>query len=122
PIAEVEPQAALSNAEEIPFQKETEETGPTNVSPELIPENPSVNTISKEIPEQDLPGSTSSLFFTNQHLLVSDLMRSMIIAFHFLYEQFKLRLSPEEPAPWEYIFPKGKDGLPIYNASGKYIV
>ncbi|KAH6594261.1 hypothetical protein BASA50_006733 [Batrachochytrium salamandrivorans] len=29
---------------------------------------------------------------------------------------------PEEYSPWEAIYPKSKDGVPIYNASGKYIV
>ncbi|KAI9208034.1 uncharacterized protein BJ171DRAFT_636543, partial [Polychytrium aggregatum] len=76
-------------------------------------------------PEQENLSGTSKLFQANRHLMSSELMRQMVATIHYLFDQsksFKAASLPDEFAPWEQIFPKGKDGLPVYNASGKYIV
>lgn len=79
---------------------------------------------------------TSNFFKVNTHLLSSELMRSILFAFHLLYEeadQAKLAKqnsttaqhqasTVEESLPWDFIYPKTKDGILQYNASGKYIV
>ena len=62
---------------------------------------------------------TSKLFQTNKHLLNSRLMTNILFAFHFIYEQGKI--IPEETL-FDCIYPKGKDGSPIYNPSGKYAI
>jgi hypothetical protein len=39
------------------------------------------------------------------------------------YLSTKLQGTPNSDLlPWENIYPKGKDGLPVYNASGKYAI
>ncbi|KAL5034688.1 hypothetical protein BDV3_004205 [Batrachochytrium dendrobatidis] len=94
---------------------------------------------------------TSKFFQTNKHLVGSELMRSVLASMHFLYEQHKLykpialaasTMSSNMPTsiagntsvtvsgltgvedftPWDAIYPKSKDGIPMYNPSGKYIV
>ncbi|KAI8821854.1 uncharacterized protein EV422DRAFT_619596 [Fimicolochytrium jonesii] len=74
---------------------------------------------------------TSKLFQTNRHLLPSELMRTILCNLHFLYDQIKQSRAsggpgaasvPDEYAPWDHIYPKTKDGLPMYNVSGKYAV
>ena len=80
--------------------------------------------------QDSLTNSTSKFFRANLHLMNSELMRSILIYFHFLYDHSKqgksFQQSPGTPAddfsPWDHIFPKGKDGFPMYNTSGKYIV
>ncbi|KAI8803173.1 hypothetical protein BJ742DRAFT_909069 [Cladochytrium replicatum] len=74
--------------------------------------------------EGNLSG-TSKLFQANKHLLGSDLMRMMLTYFHFHYEQSKAARAanvPDEFSLWDHIYPKGKDGMPSYNPSGKYCV
>ncbi|KAI9014739.1 hypothetical protein BC832DRAFT_618467 [Gaertneriomyces semiglobifer] len=76
--------------------------------------------------------STTSRFFQhNRHLLGSELMRNILATFHFLYDQARQPKPAAVPGtatdetsflPWDPIFPKSKDGLPMYNTSGKYIV
>jgi hypothetical protein len=76
----------------------------------------------------DVVIATSNLFKTNNHLIGSEFIRSILVALHLLYEQAdqakatKQANNVEEMYPWEFIYPKSKDGLPQYNASGKYIV
>jgi hypothetical protein len=118
------------------------------------------------IPPNDLDSSgrscLSNLIRSNRHLLESELVRSVLHAFHLILDQ-SLQLrgaggggplgstdhsvassrysivgnaasatagpipfagdSIDFPlAPWELIYPKSKDGTPIYNPSGKYAV
>jgi hypothetical protein len=76
----------------------------------------------------DIVISSSNLFKTNNHLIGSEFIRSVLIALHIIYEQAdqakatKQGNNVEEMYPWEFIYPKSKDGLPQYNASGKYMV
>ncbi|KAI8609212.1 LD-carboxypeptidase-domain-containing protein [Chytriomyces sp. MP71] len=79
--------------------------------------------------EQDTMSQTSKFFQHNRHLITaSDLMRQIIATFHFMYDQSKLfrgqnmAVDEKEFTPWDNIYPKGKDGLPMYNPSGRYAV
>ncbi|KAJ3209813.1 hypothetical protein HDU82_000053 [Entophlyctis luteolus] len=68
---------------------------------------------------------TSKFFDQNRHIICSELMRQIIATFHFLYDQSKISRASniaDEFAPWENLYPKSKDGLPMYNASGRYAV
>ena len=52
-------------------------------------------------------------------------MCNILSAFHYIYCQLKNQKNPQNPddfSLWDHIYPKGKDGMPIYNSSGKYIV
>ncbi|KAJ3342653.1 hypothetical protein HDU93_001633 [Gonapodya sp. JEL0774] len=95
-------------------------------------------------PDAELSVACSRFFVANGHLLSSPLMRSFLSAFSFLLDQHRqLRaaavaagigigapgtalvcpaLDDPSSAPWDRIYPKGKDGLPSYNSSGKYAV
>jgi hypothetical protein len=67
----------------------------------------------------------SKLFQENSHLLGSELMCNIISAFHYMYSQWKKQKNPQNPddfSLWDHIYPKGKDGVPVYNSSGKYVV
>ncbi|KAJ3400667.1 hypothetical protein HDV05_000983, partial [Chytridiales sp. JEL 0842] len=68
---------------------------------------------------------TSRFYAANKHLLPSDLLRTILTTFHFLYDHSKttrlLGSPPEDsPLPWDNLYPKTKDGLPMINPSGKY--
>ncbi|KAJ3193292.1 hypothetical protein HK101_005088 [Irineochytrium annulatum] len=68
---------------------------------------------------------TSKFFQCNRHVVHSELMRSILIHLHFLYEHSRISRSagiPDEFCPWDGLYPKGKDGLPMYSATGKYAV
>jgi hypothetical protein len=67
---------------------------------------------------------TSKLFQSNRHLLNSRMMVHLLSIFHFIYDQGTLtKQAPgEEFCLWDSIYPKGKDGLPMYNPSGRYAV
>ena len=70
---------------------------------------------------------TSKLFQSNRHILDSEFMRSLLSIVHYVYECHRASKTQtpqlvEEPSPWDCIYPKAKDGIPIYNPSGKYIV
>ncbi|KAJ3127400.1 hypothetical protein HK098_006389 [Nowakowskiella sp. JEL0407] len=74
--------------------------------------------------EENIQG-TSKFFQYNKHLMASEFMKSVIFNLHFLFEQSKSVKSSglvDEFAPWDRVFPKGKDGLPSYNPMGKYAV
>ncbi|KAJ3405384.1 hypothetical protein HDU80_001467, partial [Chytriomyces hyalinus] len=79
--------------------------------------------------EQDAMSQTSKFFQHNRHIITaSDLMRQIIATFHFLYDQSKVFRSQNMPTdekeftPWDNLYPKGKDGLPMYNPTGRYAV
>ncbi|KAJ3390553.1 hypothetical protein HDU92_000392 [Lobulomyces angularis] len=121
-----------------PIKETKEETGQidaeTSAAQNKIESEKNSITASDHVEEQ--PGSSeqldplqnaSQLFQHNQHLLVSDLMKNILITIHFLYEHAAKQTRPhtqssDESLPWDYIFPKSKDGLPSYNVSGKYVV
>jgi hypothetical protein len=124
-------------------EKVEEVEQPVNLSTSLnenetVPQTPMLDAPSNQFPEVDTPAeaettgdvimSCSNLFKTNNHLIGSELIRSILVALHIIYEQAdqakatKQANNVEEMYPWEFIYPKAKDGLPMYNASGKYIV
>ena len=80
------------------------------------------------IPDNEPPCPVSKFTHANKHLLGSEFIISLITSVHILYDQcrnLKFLGAPGDPdcsMPWENIFPKQKDGTPLYNASGKYIV
>lgn len=83
------------------------------------------------LPEDGLPvekdplDNTSKLFQANQHLLSSEFMTQILCNYHFLFDQGKparLSGSVDDFCPWDNIYPKNKDGSPMYNPSGKYAV
>lgn len=98
------------------------------------PITPKVNTTQQENEsENDSFSGASQFFLANRHLLGSELIRQILCTLHFIYEQAEQSRQNrpsntsavagiEEAFPWEFIYPKGKDGLPIYNISGKYMV
>lgn len=100
--------------------------------PEELSSRQSVVNISKAPSMQEMDsienseslGKTSKLFQANLHLLNSRMMIHVLNIFHFIYDQGKsTRQSPgEEFCLWDCIYPKGKDGLPTYNPSGRYAV
>jgi Calpain family cysteine protease len=65
------------------------------------------------------PG-TSKLIQCNKHLMGSELMRNIIFALHFIYEQRKS--FGDDSMPWDLIYPKSKDGISLFNTSGKYTI
>ncbi|TPX58755.1 hypothetical protein SpCBS45565_g07927 [Spizellomyces sp. 'palustris'] len=89
-------------------------------------------TVEDEASDQEILSGTSKLLQANRHLLGSELMRTILSTLHFLYDQYKKSKASSGPAsgtnasdefcPWDQIYPKSKDGLPIYNISGKYAV
>lgn len=60
----------------------------------------------------------SRLQRANRHLHSSDLYRQTLAAWHCIVQMRK----PDDVMPWDLVYPKGKDGQPVYNVSGKYIV
>lgn len=73
----------------------------------------------------DNTDGNSRFYLANQHVLHSELMRSILCNIQFLYDHSrygKVAGLNEEGYPWDCIYPKGKDGLPTYNPSGKYAV
>jgi hypothetical protein len=75
--------------------------------------------------DSNLLSGTSKFFQANRHLLTSELLRNILATYHFLYEHSKLFKAAglaDEFCPWDCLYPKGKDGLPMYNATGKYAV
>ncbi|KAJ3217012.1 hypothetical protein HDU67_008657 [Dinochytrium kinnereticum] len=75
--------------------------------------------------EQESLAGCSKFFQCNRHLLVSDLMRTMLAQIHFLFEHSRASRTaglPDEFCPWENLYPKAKDGTPTYNPMGKYAV
>jgi hypothetical protein len=133
-------QEEFFNLEDLPDQQTAVESD----SPEnLAPSSPEAETHDDDV-KQDPSGNENDMDYTpgeyckpeilggasryyqcNRHLLHSDFMRSVLVHIHFLYELFKSSKqqgNTDENAPWEYIYPKGKDGLPTYNVAGKYII
>jgi hypothetical protein len=92
---------------------------------ELIPENdiPRKSTVTFNETDANLTG-TSKLFQSNQHLLNSNFFISILSCCHFLYWNAKTKgvSGFDDSYPWENIYPKAKDGTPMYNPSGKYVV
>ncbi|ORX54195.1 hypothetical protein BCR36DRAFT_322497 [Piromyces finnis] len=67
----------------------------------------------------------SKLFQENTHILGSELMCNILSAFHYIYCNWRNQKNAQNPddfSLWDHIYPKGKDGMPSYNSSGKYIV
>jgi hypothetical protein len=74
---------------------------------------------------ESLSSGASKLLQTNSSLLQSDFFLSLLSCIHYCYEIFRLSKTTgagDEFLPWDNIYPKGKDGLPSYNPSGKYLV
>lgn len=89
-----------------------------------IPRRHAETTLAKDQDESiafklSITPSQSKFMAHNSHLLASDLMRCILIALHYLHEQ---RKSSDDLMPWDSIYPKSKDGLSLYNPSGKYSV
>ena len=81
--------------------------------------------IEEPVPLQESYSNASKFFQANQHLLKSELMTSILGHYHFMYESSKTQLKngvPDEFSLWDNIYPKNKDGTPMYNPSGKYAV
>lgn len=57
----------------------------------------------------------SKYYSVNQKILTKSWARHMIASWHLMYYRNMVM-------PWEMIYPKGRDGLPSYNPSGKYFV
>ncbi|KAJ1564608.1 hypothetical protein HK096_007125, partial [Nowakowskiella sp. JEL0078] len=96
------------------------------ISEQVTVENENVNSFI-QTPDQisELPSGTSKFLQCNKHLLKSEFMRLLIFFLQFLFEQSRSCKSsgiPDEFAPWDHVYPKGKDGLPMYNPHGKYAV
>ena len=76
--------------------------------------------------EKDYTNATSKLVAANKHLLASSFMTHLLTSLHFLYDHARIIKSnptgEELFLPWDCIYPKGKDGMPMYNTSGKYAV
>jgi hypothetical protein len=75
--------------------------------------------------EHEAFAGTSKFFQANKHLLQSELMRQILAAFHLLFEQsryFKSIGLNDDLSPWEPLYPKSRDALPMFNSSGKYAV
>lgn len=75
--------------------------------------------------ERESVDGLSKLFHVNRHLLKSELMTQILTCFHFFFDQSKTMKSVgtgDEFCLWDSIYPKNKDGSPMYNASGKYAV
>lgn len=65
--------------------------------------------------------STSLITQSNFNLIECEFMMHVLSCIHYLYT-LKMQAGMDEPAPWDNIYPKSKDGLPMYNPSGKYVV
>ena len=77
-----------------------------------------------EIQKQQM-SDTSKFFQTNRHLLHSELMSQIIYNFHFLFDQGKSQRASnmmDDFSLYDCIYPKNKDGTPMYNTSGKYAI
>ncbi len=92
-------------------------------------EENSISSSNEDAEVEDMLSGTSKFLQANRHVLPSDFMLHLIAVIHFLFDQVKVvmkaagsQLSDEVALPWENIYPKGKDGSPMYNPSGKYIV
>ncbi|KAJ3025852.1 UNVERIFIED_CONTAM: hypothetical protein HDU68_006578 [Siphonaria sp. JEL0065] len=75
--------------------------------------------------EQENLAATSKFFQQNRHIVGSELIRQIVATLHLLYDQSKTSRAnnlTDEFSPWENLYPKGKDGLPMYNPSGRYAV
>lgn len=85
---------------------------------------PSATEVMGQYEDSNTIEKTSKLFQSNRHLLSSRMMIHLLSVFHFMYDQGKsTKQSPgEEFCLWDSIYPKGKDGLPMYNPSGRYAV
>jgi hypothetical protein len=85
---------------------------------------PADNEFSLPVSSDLFLSGTSKLYHVNQHLMVSDFMTTLISMLHYLYDytKFSKENNGDGNVPWDNIYPKTKDGLPLYNASGKYIV
>ncbi|TPX33926.1 hypothetical protein SmJEL517_g03360 [Synchytrium microbalum] len=69
------------------------------------------------------PQATITPFMqANSHLLSSELMKSILVHLHFLYDQSINVKDDDCPPPWDQIYPHSKDGSPVISAAGKYIV
>jgi len=52
-------------------------------------------------------------------------MCNILSAFHYIFCNWRNQKNAQNPddfSLWDHIYPKGKDGMPTYNSSGKYIV
>jgi hypothetical protein len=89
-----------------------------------LAETPSI----EEPPPVDESPKLNKFCQTNQHLHISELMRLIISQISLIMDVYRCKkaLNPmatsEDPTIWDSIYPKGKDGLPSFNPSGKYAV
>ena len=76
--------------------------------------------------ETNYASGVSKLTAANKHLLPSSFMTNLLTFVHFLFDHARIsKMIPtgeEIFMPWDCIYPKSKDGTPMYNASGKYAV